>query len=358
MAKQTFPANYAFEGFETPTFTAVPDVVFDYFLPRLAGSELKVLMYIIRRTLGFKKNKDNISLNQLVNGITTQDGRVLDEGTGLSMPSVIKAVKELEKKNIILAKRNRSQEKGDEATTYILHFKDKTNSNNLRGGSKKTLEGGLKKVKTQQTVLQKTDVVVVSIPPSLNLLESYGMHYGIAEQLAMGYPQEYIEEKVAILKALPKAPDNPAGWLRRAIEQNYTPPKPVKKASSKSKKAAKTALKAKKGPTVSDTANEDDWRLPEPSEPAFDGPAKMKKIWKTAYNELELQLPKEAFDTWLRPSHILAYKNGVITIGVHNKYAREWLEQRLKKPILRVLQQVAKDKTLDVHFTLLSREDE
>ena len=38
-------------------------------MQELNESELKVLLYIIRRTFGFKKSFDNISLNQLAEGV-------------------------------------------------------------------------------------------------------------------------------------------------------------------------------------------------------------------------------------------------------------------------------------------------
>jgi hypothetical protein len=53
-----------FLGFQFPTTTPVPDEVFDVLMPQLSGAELKVLMYICRRTFGFKKESDSISLHQ------------------------------------------------------------------------------------------------------------------------------------------------------------------------------------------------------------------------------------------------------------------------------------------------------
>src|SRR5260221_12425326 len=69
-----------FEGFNIPNTTPVPDIVFDELLSELTGNELKVLLYIIRRTYGFGKNADAISLSQFRKGITTKDEKVLDRG--------------------------------------------------------------------------------------------------------------------------------------------------------------------------------------------------------------------------------------------------------------------------------------
>ncbi len=123
MPKDTHQPSFTYEGFSSPNGTIVPDDVFDVLLPHLNDAELRVLLYIIRRTFGFKRERDNISLRQLVNGITTRDGRVLDGGAGLSKASAARGLKGLKEKGIIISQRNRSAEKGDEATTYALRFK-------------------------------------------------------------------------------------------------------------------------------------------------------------------------------------------------------------------------------------------
>lgn len=127
--------SFYYEGFGVPQGTIVPDDVFDKLMKHLTDIELRVLLYIIRRTFGFKKESDNISLKQIVHGIKTQDGRVLDEGAGVSKPSAIKAARLLEAKGIISKQSNYSQERGDEATTYALRFRSEPVSTGLtRGG--------------------------------------------------------------------------------------------------------------------------------------------------------------------------------------------------------------------------------
>lgn len=112
-----------FDGFSSPNYTQVPDEFFDALMPQLSDAELRVLLYIIRRTFGFKRDADAISLSQMVAGITTKDGRVLDSGTGLSKATVARGLVGLREKGVILAERNASLERGDEPTTYRLRFK-------------------------------------------------------------------------------------------------------------------------------------------------------------------------------------------------------------------------------------------
>jgi phage replication O-like protein O len=105
MDNQQGTATSTFRGFRSPNTTPIPDEVFDELLSVLSGAELKVLLYICRRTFGFKKESDTISLNQIAEGITTRDGRVLDQGTGLSKRHVQRALKSLEEKRIVEVSR-------------------------------------------------------------------------------------------------------------------------------------------------------------------------------------------------------------------------------------------------------------
>src|SRR5215213_3464324 len=114
---------YEFAGFLSPNTTPVPDVLFDELLQQLDNAELRVLLYIIRRTYGFKKSSDDISIGQMVDGITRKDGTVLDGGTGMAKSSVTRALSGLLAKKIIIARRNQSRERGNEPTTYALRLK-------------------------------------------------------------------------------------------------------------------------------------------------------------------------------------------------------------------------------------------
>jgi hypothetical protein len=126
LCKQLMPDTsepYEFAGFLSPNTTPVPDVLFDELLQQLDNAELRVLLYIIRRTYGFKKSSDDISIGQMVDGITRKDGTVLDGGTGMAKSSVTRALSGLLAKKIIIARRNQSRERGNEPTTYALRLK-------------------------------------------------------------------------------------------------------------------------------------------------------------------------------------------------------------------------------------------
>ena len=116
------PTTSRFHLFSLVNTTQVPDQLFDYWLPRLSDPELFVLLYIIRRTLGFRKASDNIKLDQFLHGITTSDGRVLDEGCGISKKHLYRALKGLQEKGLVAARRRRSPTRGNLSTSYTLLF--------------------------------------------------------------------------------------------------------------------------------------------------------------------------------------------------------------------------------------------
>ncbi len=111
----------AFQGFASPNYTMVPDEVFDQLLSELSGAELKVLLYIIRRTFGFKRESDNISLSQMLGGLKSSDGRILDRGVGITKKTLLGALDSLEARNVIIRSRRQSAQRGNEPTAYRLN---------------------------------------------------------------------------------------------------------------------------------------------------------------------------------------------------------------------------------------------
>jgi len=85
-----------------PNSTQIPNVILDHWMAVLSGAEFKVVLYIARRTYGFGKESDTISLNQLARGIKKRSGEQLDYGTGLSRSSVKSACTSLVERGILI----------------------------------------------------------------------------------------------------------------------------------------------------------------------------------------------------------------------------------------------------------------
>ena len=118
-------SGYVFRGFASPRYTQTPNELFDELLAPgwLTEAELRVLLYIIRRTFGFSKDADAISLSQLTEGIVTGDGRRLDHGAGVGRDAASRAVKGLERKGCIVVTRHASRQHGSETNVYALRFR-------------------------------------------------------------------------------------------------------------------------------------------------------------------------------------------------------------------------------------------
>jgi chromosomal replication initiator protein len=62
-----------------------------------------------------------------------------------------------------------------------------------------------------------------------------------------------------------------------------------------------------------------------------------EQAWQTALGELQLQLTKATFDTWVKNTYVISCEDNTFLIGVHNGYAKDWLENRLLTTIKRTL---------------------
>jgi chromosomal replication initiator protein len=66
-------------------------------------------------------------------------------------------------------------------------------------------------------------------------------------------------------------------------------------------------------------------------------PMNANDIWHATLGELQLQMTRATFDTWVRPTHAITFLDGRMTVGVHSPYAKEWLENRLNTTIQRTV---------------------
>jgi len=129
------PAAWTFAGVETLNGTQIPDAYFDEVMAPLGPAAFTVLMYVARRTFGFKRHSDQISLDQICHGIVTTavrdaDGAIvkparrLDHGTGLAKSTVVRALDRLIAAGLLRKRHNTDPRRGQLANTYGIVFKD------------------------------------------------------------------------------------------------------------------------------------------------------------------------------------------------------------------------------------------
>jgi chromosomal replication initiator protein len=75
-----------------------------------------------------------------------------------------------------------------------------------------------------------------------------------------------------------------------------------------------------------------------------------QKLWQAVLGELQLQMTRATFDTWLRGSRAIDFEDNALTVHVDHAYAVDWLQNRLLPIILRTLRRHA-GPDVDVLFT-------
>jgi len=66
-----------------------------------------------------------------------------------------------------------------------------------------------------------------------------------------------------------------------------------------------------------------------------------RELWESALTELELTIPKAAFTTWFRDTHIVRIDEGVVYIGVPSQFIRDWFATKYHKLILASLRRLS-----------------
>ena len=62
-----------------------------------------------------------------------------------------------------------------------------------------------------------------------------------------------------------------------------------------------------------------------------------EQAWQSVLGQLQMEMPRASFDTWVRDTRPVSYRDGTLTISVRNAYARDWLESRLASTVSRLL---------------------
>ena len=76
-----------------------------------------------------------------------------------------------------------------------------------------------------------------------------------------------------------------------------------------------------------------------------------EQTWQSVLGQLQLEMPRASFDTWVRDTKPVSYQDGMLTVGVRNAYARDWLENRLASTVNRLLVGITSS-TVDVRFVV------
>ena len=74
-----------------------------------------------------------------------------------------------------------------------------------------------------------------------------------------------------------------------------------------------------------------------------------QQLWQTALGQLQIQLARPTYDTWIKHTRAVSYEDGALVVGVHTAYAKDWLENRLYASIQHTVSDIAQ-RTITLRF--------
>src|SRR6185369_7641809 len=77
----------------------------------------------------------------------------------------------------------------------------------------------------------------------------------------------------------------------------------------------------------------------------------LEQVWQAALGQLQMEIPKSTFDTWVRGTTLLTHEDGSYVVGVANAYAKDWLENRMRTMVTRTLCGIV-GRTVEVRFVV------
>ena len=89
---------------------------------------------------------------------------------------------------------------------------------------------------------------------------------------------------------------------------------------------------------------------PEVEAVAVDVPDDVREFWGMAYNQLELQLDRASFDTWLGDVQLVGHEDGVLILRTRNEYQQKMLQGRLYRNVRSVYRDTSGDGNAELRF--------
>lgn len=213
---------------EEPNYTQLPNVFFDYWMSRLTHVEFKVLCCIARKTFGWRRKKDSISISQIV------------KMSGASKQSTINALHTLENHKLVIKQRHQSDTYGNEPNTYTVRVlspgkspaNDGASTIDVLPPSTMNGQGACTTIRqTKETEEEKKELPPLTPPtPPLekvvvvsSVFQEIGGDADSWERLRKLYSEEQINAAAEVAKSQGTRPDIVFGWIRDCIEKGWKP---------------------------------------------------------------------------------------------------------------------------------------
>jgi hypothetical protein len=193
-------------------------------------------------------------------------------------------------------------------------------------------------------------------------LTERGITKRTAQQLAQSYEPEYLESKIDLVQWLLKnrprvVGENPAGFLRKAIEQDYQPPPAYKTPEQRQAEAEQARLREEQRARDLEQEQEQERAQAEkeqvlreqaravllkehPPEKIPGSELTTESAWGETLEQLREQMTAANFQTWLKDTQLVACDGSAATIIAPSGYVTEWLASRFRPLIEKQLEQV------------------
>ena len=192
-----------------------------------------------------------------------------------------------------------------------------------------------------------------------------GFSFTTANRFTKQYPEEYVTEKLALTQWLvaqqsPLVRKNPAGWLRKAIEEDFKPPKDYESPRDRKVQSERQAKIVQVAAEERKKADEDHRRAKElvaqrvkanhPPEPIGESGFTTESAWTETLKGLKEKVSAGTYASWLQDTVLLGIVDRVAQVMVPSQFAVEYLNQRHYQGIVREFSKVIRQDDVDVQF--------
>jgi len=204
---------------------------------------------------------------------------------------------------------------------------------------------------TSETTTENNNTVGVVVVE----LTEFGISRRTAEQLASRYPEPYILQKLDFVQWLKEqrsslVAKSPAGYLRRALEEDYQPPPAYKPPAQRQAEATAKHRQLELEQEQRREAEAEFLRTRERARKALAKEYPPQEIpgtnlttetaWQKTLELLEQGMTPANFQTWLKETRLVACDGSTATIVAPSQYVVEWLATRFSRFIEKQLADV------------------
>ena len=194
---------------------------------------------------------------------------------------------------------------------------------------------------TQHTVIQETEEQHIIV---VDTLTNFGISKRVAQKLTDTYPEYYLLQKLDLVQWMVGTGSslegkNPSGYLRRAIEEDYLPPPQYQPPEQRQKDEAGQQQRKEAEADHRRTKERLQQLLREehPPQPVGEDGLTTESAWVLTLEQLKEQIPRPAFETWLKNTMLLEVTGNIAQVMVSSQSTLDWLEKRLYQSIARAL---------------------